>query len=69
MHKNDSLSTQDEPGDLNDYPLSVRFATRRALLNADAQAKITEGSYKPGSFRCTRPKSGWLADWLTKKVD
>ena len=69
MQKNDSYPTQNGPENVDDYPLSVRFAARRALLNAQIQAKITESSYKPEPFKCTRPKSGWIADWLDQDAD
>jgi hypothetical protein len=33
-------------------PLSVRFAARRAILNAITQAKITDRTYKPQKIFC-----------------
>ncbi len=33
-------------------PLSVRFAARRAILNAITQAKITDGTYEPQKIFC-----------------
>jgi hypothetical protein len=33
-------------------PLSVRFAARRAILNAITQAKITDGTYEPQKNFC-----------------
>jgi hypothetical protein len=55
MQENDSYPTQDGPANVDDYPLSVRFAARRALLNAQIQAKITESSYKLEPFPCGHP--------------
>ena len=69
MQKNNNNLPKDDSGDLDDYPLSTRFKARRAIVNAITQAKITDGTYDPEAFKCTRPRSGWLADWLTKKAD
>lgn len=69
MYKNDNAPSNDGSKDTNDYPLSTRFKARRAILNAITQAKITDGTYNPEPFKCTRPRSGWLADWLSKEAD
>lgn len=46
---------EDGPEDINDYPLSVQFSARRALLNAKVKAKITDGTYKPKPIICRIP--------------
>ncbi|WP_062306841.1 hypothetical protein [Polynucleobacter sinensis] len=38
------------------FPLSVKFSARRALLNAEVQAKITDGTYKSKIIICRFPK-------------
>ncbi len=47
MNRNNHSLIEDDPEDINDYPLSVQFSARRALLNAEVKAKITDGTYKP----------------------
>ncbi len=39
------------------FPLSVRFKARRALLTAEINAKITDGSFKPKANICRFPKN------------
>lgn len=65
----DSYLLEDGPEDVNDYPLSTRFKARRAILNTITQAKIIDGTYNPEPFKCTRPNSGWLANWFSKEAD
>lgn len=67
---NSPYPAEDDSEQIEDIPtLSARFTAQRAILNAITQAKITEGTHNPEPFKCTRPKSGWLTDWLTKEAD
>jgi len=52
--------------DLTDYPRSVRFKARRAILNAMKKAEITDGTSKPNSFICKFPRNKTLKNWLDK---
>ena len=69
MKENSNRLLKDGIENINDYSLSIRFKARRAILNAVTQAKITDGTYNPEPFSCSRPRTGWLADWLIKEAD
>lgn len=55
MKRNNGCLTEDDSEDINGYPLSVRFSARRALLNAEVKAKITDRTYKPEPIICQIP--------------
>ena len=57
---------EDGPEDINDYPLSVQFSARRALLNAEVKAKITAGAYKPKPIICRIPNHTIPTDYHLK---
>ena len=57
MKENSNRLLKDGIENINDYSLSIRFKARRAILNAVTQAKITDGTYDPEPFKCTRPRN------------
>lgn len=71
MNRSNGNLLEDGPEDVNDYPLSVRFSARRALLNAEVKAKITDGTYKPELIICRIPNHTIPTEYHLKlrKVD
>jgi hypothetical protein len=55
MNRNNGYLMEDGPEDVNEYPLSIRFTYQRAILTAIAQAKITDGTYRPQKIICQLP--------------
>lgn len=43
---------------------SARFRAQRAILNAQIQAKITDGTYKPSKIICRFEPSASFSKWL-----
>ena len=57
--------------DIYDYPLQVQFSARIAILNAQVQAKITDGTFKPKMIKDQIPGHTIPADYHLnlKKAD
>jgi len=55
---------------IEDVPtLSARFTAQRAILNAQIQAKITDGTYKPEKIICRFTPSGSISKLFDKAAD
>ncbi len=53
---NNPYPDEDDSEHIEDVPtLSAQFSARRAILNAQIQAKITDGTYKPEKIICRIP--------------
>jgi hypothetical protein len=61
MNRKTHQELSDDPAE---YPRSVKFRARRAILNAIKKAKITDGTYKPNSFICKFPRNKALKNLL-----
>lgn len=55
---------------IEDIPtLSARFKAQRAILNAIAQAKITDGTYRAEKIICRFTPSGSISKLFDKAAD
>jgi hypothetical protein len=63
MSNPENLSSN-ESGDISDFPLQVEFSARIAILNAQVQAKITDGTYKPKMIKDRIPSHTIPPDYL-----
>lgn len=62
--------TEDDSEHIEDVPtLTAQFAARRAILNAQMQGKITDGTYRPQKFICKFKPSASLSKLLDEDRD
>ncbi len=61
---NPKNSLPNESDEINDFPLQVEFSARIAILNAQVQAKITDGTYKPKMMKDRIPSHTIPPDYL-----
>lgn len=61
--EDDSEYTEDIP------TLAAQFSSRRAILNAQIQAKITDGIHKPSKIICRFEPRASFSKWLDEDPD
>jgi PIN domain nuclease of toxin-antitoxin system len=62
---NNPYPAEDDSEHIEDVPtLSAQFSAHRAILNAQIQAKITDGTYKPSKIICRFEPSASFSKWL-----
>mgnify|MGYP000547111512 CR=1 FL=1 len=67
---NNPYPAEDHSEHIEDVPtLSARFKAQRAILNAQTQAKITGGTYRPEKIICRFTPSASLSTWLDQDAD
>jgi hypothetical protein len=69
MNKNNSSIFEDAHKEINDFPLAVRFAARRAILNAQTITKVTTGKFEPKFFTCDLRRNSRLRKWFNSSAD
>ncbi len=69
MKNQNNLTKSQQSLDHKEYPLQVRFAARRVILNAISKAKITDGSFDSSTFICKFPRNHALKNFFNQFAD